>query len=123
MTTIVLADDHALVREGLRTVLGGEGDWFVVGEAARDPEDFDRDAMHEVINPEIVDFFDRKLRAGEPDRRGGAQPTPSHPTAAIREGRYCDDDQLCGAPLELIALLGFYQTVSRAILRAVFLVD
>jgi predicted dienelactone hydrolase len=96
---------------------------FVVGEAARDPEGFDRDAMHEVINPEIVGFFNRKLRADEPDRRGGAQPTPSHPTAAIREGRCCDDDQLCGAPLELIALLGFYQTVSRAILRAVFLVD
>ena len=34
MTTIVLADDQALVREGLRTVLGGEGDWAVVGEAA-----------------------------------------------------------------------------------------
>jgi two-component system, NarL family, response regulator NreC len=34
MTTIVLADDHALVREGLRTVLAGEGDWFMVGEAA-----------------------------------------------------------------------------------------
>jgi two-component system, NarL family, response regulator NreC len=34
MTTIVLADDHALIREGLRTVLGGEGDWSVVGEAA-----------------------------------------------------------------------------------------
>ena len=34
MTTIVLADDHALVREGLRTVLGGKGDWSVVGEAA-----------------------------------------------------------------------------------------
>jgi two-component system, NarL family, response regulator NreC len=34
MTTILLADDHALVREGLRTILGGEEDWFVVGEAA-----------------------------------------------------------------------------------------
>ena len=34
MTTIVLANDHALIREGLRTVLGGEPDWSVVGEAA-----------------------------------------------------------------------------------------
>jgi DNA-binding NarL/FixJ family response regulator len=34
MTTIVLTDDHALVREGLRTVLSGEDDWSVVGEAA-----------------------------------------------------------------------------------------
>jgi two-component system response regulator NreC len=34
MTTIVLADDHALVREGLRTILAGEPVWSVVGEAA-----------------------------------------------------------------------------------------
>jgi two-component system, NarL family, response regulator NreC len=34
MPTIVLADDHALIREGLRTVLAGEGDCVVVGEAA-----------------------------------------------------------------------------------------
>jgi predicted dienelactone hydrolase len=36
----------------------------VAGEAARDPEGFDRDAMHEVMNREIVDFFDRKLPSG-----------------------------------------------------------
>src|SRR2546425_6242584 len=29
-----------------------------------DPEGFDRDAMHEVMNPEIVGFFDRKLPSG-----------------------------------------------------------
>jgi DNA-binding NarL/FixJ family response regulator len=34
MTTIVLADDHALIREGLRAVLDVEPDWSVVGEAA-----------------------------------------------------------------------------------------
>lgn len=39
---------------------------IVAGEAARDPEGFDRDAMHEVINPEIVDFFGRKLPASGP---------------------------------------------------------
>ena len=38
---------------------------IVAGEAARDPEGFDRDTMHEVMNPEVVSFFDRKLRAGE----------------------------------------------------------
>jgi predicted dienelactone hydrolase len=36
---------------------------IVAGEAARDPEGFDRDAMHEVLNPEVVSFFDRKLQA------------------------------------------------------------
>ena len=34
---------------------------LVAGEAARDPEGFDRDAMHEVMNREIVEFFDRKV--------------------------------------------------------------
>lgn len=32
-----------------------------VGEAARDPEGFDRDAFHRELNPQIVAFFDRHL--------------------------------------------------------------
>ena len=31
---IVIADDHAVVREGLKAILGFEGDFIVVGEAA-----------------------------------------------------------------------------------------
>jgi len=34
---------------------------ILAGEAARDPEGFNRDALHATMNPEIVDFFDRKL--------------------------------------------------------------
>lgn len=34
---------------------------FVVGEAGRDPDGFNRDAMHAAMNPEIVAFFDRAL--------------------------------------------------------------
>lgn len=34
MTTVVLADDHPIVRQGLRTLLEGEGSCRVVGEAA-----------------------------------------------------------------------------------------
>jgi hypothetical protein len=37
----------------------------VAGEAAQDPEGLDRDAMHEMMNREIVGFFDRKLPSGE----------------------------------------------------------
>ena len=49
----------------------------MAGEAAQDPDGFDRDAMHEVMNPEIVGFFNRKLRPGENTFEKGAQPTPS----------------------------------------------
>src|SRR5262249_2505014 len=37
---------------------------LVAGEAAKDPEGFDRDALHKVMNSEIVGFFDRKLPSG-----------------------------------------------------------
>lgn len=35
---------------------------LIAGEGARDPEGFDRNAFHEVMNREIVGFFDRTLR-------------------------------------------------------------
>lgn len=38
MTTIVVAEDHALVREGTRQILAGENDLSVVGEASRGDE-------------------------------------------------------------------------------------
>ena len=38
---------------------------LVAAEAAQDPEGFDRDAMHEMMNSEIVGFFDRKLPSGQ----------------------------------------------------------
>jgi two-component system response regulator NreC len=51
MTTIVLADDHALVREGLRTVLEGEGDWSVIGEAA---DGLGAIALAEQLNQDVL---------------------------------------------------------------------
>jgi predicted dienelactone hydrolase len=39
---------------------------FLAGEAARDPEGLDREAMHEVMNRQIVEFFDRKIPSGPP---------------------------------------------------------
>jgi predicted dienelactone hydrolase len=37
---------------------------IVAGQGARDPDGFDRDAFHEVMNREIVEFFNRTLRPG-----------------------------------------------------------
>jgi DNA-binding NarL/FixJ family response regulator len=38
VTTIVLAEDHALVREGTRQILSGHADFSVIGEASRGEE-------------------------------------------------------------------------------------
>jgi predicted dienelactone hydrolase len=47
---------------------------IVAGEGARDPDAFDRDAFHEVMNREIVGFFNRTLRPGGDPLTRGAQP-------------------------------------------------
>jgi predicted dienelactone hydrolase len=47
---------------------------IVAGEGARDPDGFDRDALHEVMNREIVEFFNRTLRPGGDTLTKGAQP-------------------------------------------------
>ncbi|WKN40901.1 response regulator [Tunicatimonas pelagia] len=51
MITIVLADDHTVVRDGLRMLLESEGDFSVVGEAATGTE-----ALSKVgrLQPDIV---------------------------------------------------------------------
>jgi predicted dienelactone hydrolase len=48
---------------------------IVAGEGARDPNGFDRDALHEVMNREIVGFFNRTLRPGGDTLTKGAQPS------------------------------------------------
>jgi DNA-binding NarL/FixJ family response regulator len=50
-TTILLADDHRIVRQGLRALLSGEADFEVVGEA-----DDGREALELVkrLNPDVL---------------------------------------------------------------------
>ena len=47
---------------------------IVAGEGARDPVGFDRDALHDVMNREIVGFFDRTLRPAGDTLTKGTQP-------------------------------------------------
>ena len=65
---------------------------IVAGEAARDPDGFDRAALHEVMNREIVGFFDHALRrAGDTPTRGA--PAPSCRSRESR-GRWCSPPPL-----------------------------
>ena len=52
---------------------------IVAGEGARDPNGFDRDAFHQVMNREIVDFFNRTLRTGGDPLTKNAQPRSCRP--------------------------------------------
>jgi predicted dienelactone hydrolase len=47
---------------------------IIAGEAARDSAGFDRDAFHQVMNREVVAFFDRTLRPGGSTPARTAQP-------------------------------------------------
>ena len=51
MTTILLADDHRVVREGLRTLLAQEADLSVVGEAADGREVVE---LARTLRPDVV---------------------------------------------------------------------
>ena len=48
---IVLADDHAVVREGMKTLISGQSDMEVVGEAADGPSTL---TLVEELDPDIV---------------------------------------------------------------------
>ena len=54
-TGILVADDHAIVRRGLRLVLGAESDLEVVAEAADGAEAVER-ALHEDVHLAILDI-------------------------------------------------------------------
>lgn len=52
---------------------------ILAGQGARDPDGFDRDAFHEVMNREIDEFFDRTLRPGGDTLTRSARPSSCRP--------------------------------------------
>ncbi|WP_044474540.1 response regulator transcription factor [Streptomyces sp. S4] len=61
-TRVLLVDDHALVREGVREILSAQGDIEVVGEAADSAEAVAQAVRH---RPDVV-LLDVELPGGEP---------------------------------------------------------
>ncbi|MFJ7157738.1 response regulator [Streptomyces sp. NPDC101118] len=61
MIRIVLADDHPVVREGLRGMLSAEPDLEVVGEAASGPQ---AEALAAELRPDIV-LMDLRMPGGD----------------------------------------------------------
>lgn len=57
---LALVDDHAILRQGLRSLLEREDDLVVVGEASSEPE---AAAMVDAVQPDVV-LLDLKLSAG-----------------------------------------------------------
>ncbi|GHB79821.1 DNA-binding response regulator [Streptomyces cirratus] len=78
MTTILLCDDHVVVRAGLLALLGSEPDIEVLGEAGSGEEAV---ALAAKLRPEVV-LMDLQLGAGidgvEATRRITAAPNPPH---------------------------------------------
>ena len=62
MIRIVIADDHTIVREGLRQLLGGAGDFEIVGEA--------RDGVETMQRVRELDFDVLLLDMSMPGRSG-----------------------------------------------------
>jgi hypothetical protein len=47
---------------------------IIAGEGARDPDGFDREALHEATNREIIGFFNHTLRPADAPPAKSAQP-------------------------------------------------
>jgi DNA-binding NarL/FixJ family response regulator len=69
---ILLADDHAVVRHGLRLTLEAEPDFEVVAEASTGPEAVEA-ALHEEIDLAILDISMPRLTGIQVARQLGAQ--------------------------------------------------
>src|SRR5262245_49837005 len=59
---------------------------LVAGDGARDPKGFDRDAFHEVLNRQIVGFFNDTLRPTGDTLTKGTQPRSCRPRGEAASG-------------------------------------
>ena len=71
--TVIIADDHPVVREGLRGMLAGEPDIEVLGEAANGKE---AAALAKALHPDVV-LMDLRMPGTD-----GVEATRSYPGAS-----------------------------------------
>jgi DNA-binding NarL/FixJ family response regulator len=92
-TTVLLVDDHELIRQGLRRAFEGDGGFEIVGEASSVEE---AEALLAAFRPDVV-IFDVRL----PDGSGldaARKARQSHPDLGIVVlTMYAGDEQLFGA--------------------------
>ncbi len=103
-TTILIADDHNLIREGLRTLLGNEKDFNIVGEASTGKEAVD---LAKKLSPDLVimDLSMPVLNGFEAMRQiRRARPN----TKLVVLSAYCDDKYI-----ERTAELGAHGFISK----------
>lgn len=92
---VILAEDHALVREGTRHLLEATGEIVVVGEAA-DGEEAVATVAHHVPDVAIIDIGMPGINGIEATRRV----KESHPQVSVLVLTMHDDDQFIFAVIE-----------------------
>ena len=88
---IFLADDHTIVRQGLRKIREGQADWSIVGEAG-DGREAVRQVLETMPDIAVLDIGMSQLNgieATRPDRQARAAGQGAHPEHARRRG-VCD---------------------------------
>ena len=115
MTRILICDDHEIVREGLRGLLGRQADMTVVGEAGTVAEAVDAAARHK---PDVV-IMDIRLPDGSGVEACRAIREARPETKVIMLTSYADDDAVFASIIAGASGYLLKQTRGQAVVDAI----
>ena len=115
MTRILICDDHEIVREGLRGLLGRQADMTVVGEAGTVAEAIDAAARHK---PDVV-IMDIRLPDGSGVEACRAIREARPETKVIMLTSYADDDAVFASIIAGASGYLLKQTRGQAVVDAI----
>ena len=115
MTRILICDDHEVVREGLRGLIGRQGDMTVVGEAGTVAEAVDAAARHK---PDVV-IMDIRLPDGSGVEACRAIREARPETKVIMLTSYADDDAVFASIIAGASGYLLKQTRGQAVVDAI----